>query len=98
VLPWSSEIDGTALPFAASGNTVYLGGRPGSLPGGFHGVGGKVVNNLAAVTLPSGRLKNWHPKLGRCVYVSDIAVSGRKVLVAGSFNSRSCKSLGILTP
>jgi hypothetical protein len=91
VLPWSHTFDNAAYPLAVSGNTVYFGGRPGSLPGGFSRVGGKAVNNLAAVVLPSGKLKNWHPKLAKCVYVADIAVSGRKVLVAGGFTNRSCE-------
>jgi outer membrane protein assembly factor BamB len=89
VLPWSNEIQGAAFPLAVSGNKVYLGGHPGTLSGSFSGVGRKRVNNLTAVVLPSGVLTSWRPKLGKCVYLYAIAVSGRKVLAAGSFSSPS---------
>lgn len=87
---WSKRIHGSAYPFAVSGRTIYLGGVNGTLSGNFRGVGKQAVNNLAAIVLPNGRLKHWHPKLGKCVDVNDIAVSGHKVLVVGRFSKSSC--------
>ncbi|MGA9761100.1 MAG: PQQ-binding-like beta-propeller repeat protein [Gaiellaceae bacterium] len=86
ILPWSNEI-GDADPLAASGDTVYLGAS-----GGFSNVGKARVNNLAAITLPSGTLQDWSPNLGKCVSVGAAAVSGQKVLIAGHFAPRTCKA------
>ncbi|MGA9761101.1 MAG: PQQ-binding-like beta-propeller repeat protein [Gaiellaceae bacterium] len=86
ILPWSNEI-GDADPLAASGNTLYLGAS-----GGFSNVGKARVNNLAAITLPSGTLENWSPNLGKCVSVGAAAVSGQNVLIAGHFAPRTCKA------
>jgi outer membrane protein assembly factor BamB len=89
ILPWSKRVFNIAYPYAISGKTVYLGGDNGYL----FRVDGKRVNDLAAISLPSGKLTNWRPKLGRfgrCVSVFDLAVSGRKLLATGGFSRHSC--------
>jgi hypothetical protein len=65
---------------------VYLG----AADAGVTRVGGKRANSLASVVLPKGMFTNWRPNLGRCTLVGAIAVSGRKVLVGGSFSPQSC--------
>ncbi len=97
ILPWSKSI-GKVRPLAASGSTVYLGGIPSARdplnpnPSGFWNVGKTRVDNLAAISLPDGTLENWFPKLGKCDSVWAAAVSGQKVLLAGDFTPRSCKT------
>ena len=85
-LTWPRRLAGSAYAFALSGNTVYLG----AADAGFTRAGGKPANSLASVVLPKGMFTNWRPNLGRCTLVGAIAVSGRKVLVGGSFSPQSC--------
>ncbi len=83
-LPWARGLKGDASAFAASGKTVYIGGRGGY---GFKRAGGKPANNLVSVILPEGRFTNWRPDLGPCTWISAIAVSGHKLLVSGNFET-----------
>jgi outer membrane protein assembly factor BamB len=88
-LPWSKRLAGGVSSFALTGDTVYLGGVPHP---GFNRVGGKPANNLASVVLPEGRFTDWRPNVDRCTIVRAMAVSGRKLLVAGYFspNKEDC--------
>lgn len=87
MMKWPKRIRGNPSTFAISENNLYLGAE--TLYNGFDRVGGKRVNDLAAVRLPEGTFLNWRPILGRCVSVNAIAVSANRVLVGGEFGNRT---------
>ena len=70
-----------ASAIAVRGTTAYLGGDFRTTIGG---------DNLLAVDLRSGKLRNWFPRLANEVSVSVLAPSGGKLFVGGAF----CTSLG----
>lgn len=70
-----------ASAIAVRGTTAYFGGDFRTTVGG---------DNLLAIDLRSGKLRNWFPRLANEVSVAVLAPSGGKLFAGGAF----CSSLG----
>jgi outer membrane protein assembly factor BamB len=70
-----------ASAIAVRGTTAYFGGDFRTTVGG---------DNLLAIDLRTGKLRNWFPRLANEVSVGVLAPSGEKLFVGGGF----CSSLG----
>ena len=79
VLDWTPTPDDAVLSFAASGDTLLVGGF-------FHMVGGwQHRAGLAAIDVATGRVKPWNPNPDGTVCTA-VAVKGDRVLVSGDFS------------
>ncbi len=77
--PWPTPNDDVfAAALSADGSTLYLGGR-------FNAASGQARAHLAAADTASGALLPWDPDADG--FVTDIAIDGPDVVVAGEFST-----------
>lgn len=75
----------SAYRFAHYGNIVYLAGNCQS---SFQSVQGRRRHNLAAITIPSGRVTNWNPNISdKYICIETLSAARDGVLMGGTFSN-----------
>ena len=88
------SVSSTVRALTASNSTLYIGGAYGS-------VNGQARNSLSAVTISTGALLGWKPRVDNgAVWSMVLAPGGTRVIVGGSFttlnNGQSAYGMGSL--